>query len=242
MPTPSERVRPEPRPARAARLRHDGLGRLVHDAAVGRAADVAQQLLPALRRAPGEQAAAVDRAERHHHLAARVQLPKACAPMLWSGWRGCARGTGCCCRSCPASPPFGCAGAAALRPSAPALRQAGQCKWAACGGRGLGPRADKSAAPPRADRLPIPRHQDNSPPPAVHSHSQQIPGCMQAVGAQPLQRRSEDSRRGGRPPLRPSADPRPPPTSQLPGRVQAVRAQRRQQRAAQRTAQNLCRP
>ena len=60
------------------RLRDDGLVRLRHDAAVGRAADVAQQLLPAGRRAAAEQAAAVDGAQRRDALAARVQLPKAC--------------------------------------------------------------------------------------------------------------------------------------------------------------------
>lgn len=63
---------------RPAHLRVDGVLVLGDDGAVEGAADVAEQLLVAVGRAPREQAAAVDGAQRRDALAARVQLPKPC--------------------------------------------------------------------------------------------------------------------------------------------------------------------
>ena len=60
-------------------LHEDGVVALRHDGAVEGAADVAQQLLVALRGATGEEAAAVDGAQCCDALAARVQLPEPCA-------------------------------------------------------------------------------------------------------------------------------------------------------------------
>ena len=59
-------------------LGQDLVIRLVLDAAVGDAPDVAQQVLVALRRAAGEQAAGVDGAQSDDALRPRVQLPKSC--------------------------------------------------------------------------------------------------------------------------------------------------------------------